>query len=772
MILQIPLNQGNRNGLRASGETVTPTHNGHAITVADLAAAKKLPVEFLADLGVRDSPRGVLIPYYGWPDGECVGEKLRTALKATEGSRWPKDTPLAIYGSWRLDEIRKAGFVVLVEGETDCWALWHHGLPALGLPGANTAKTLSFEDIEAFEDIYISWERDKGGVAFVQGVKKRLVELGFCGRVWVIQMPDGLKDPADLHKDNPQRFKERFKEVILLAERQTPGDPVPGPKESVASSEPEWLPPIPLDGVPESPPFPLQAFPEPIQRLVKEGAQALQCPADYLAVPLLVVAGQAIGASRAVAIKEGHVQRAALYAAVIGPPGSAKTPALDLATTPTHEGDEALFQSWEESRKKHAEDMEDYESRLKEWKKDKVGDRPQQPEKPVLRRLAVNDATAESLVPILQENPRGVVLIRDELVGWVQAMNCYREGGKGADQQFWLSAWSGATVVVDRKKTHDQGPLRVAHPFISVVGGLTPDKLPTLRGDRPRQRAEQDGFIDRVLLSYPKEPPATGENWLSIHPDTLKAFHDAIQKLRCLNMMPILEGAQVKGWRPFVITLSTGARQVWEWFTRSNASEINTEGFPQHLRGPWSKLRGYAGRLALILHLLRWACGELQSDDGTTPVDEESMTRAMELVDYFKGHARKVYASMDADSRIADARLVLKWLETKPELQTFSRRDIHQGLRRNTRFSHPDSLNESLKLLEQHGYFRAIQDTTPQKVGRPSLPRYERNPLWEIGTQYPQNPQNPDPTPSIEDFEDIEDVPLGETEDVEEVWEV
>src|SRR5262249_11906043 len=169
------------------------------------------------------------------------------------------------------------------------------------------------------------------------------------------------------------------------------------------------------------------------------------------------------------------------------------------------------------------------------------------PQQPILRRLTVNDATAEALVPILQENPRGVLLIRDELIGWVSSMNQYREGGKGADQQFWLSAWSGATVTVDRKKTHDLGPLRVRHPFVNVVGGLTPDKLPALRGDTPKKKAEQDGFIDRVLMSYPKPAPIAAENWLEIAPETLARHREVMDRLASLQMVPVQEGGRIKG---------------------------------------------------------------------------------------------------------------------------------------------------------------------------------------------------------------------------------
>ena len=45
-----------------------------------------------------------------------------------------------LYGGWKLHEARKAGYVFLVEGESDAQTLWYHGEPAVGIPGANGWK--------------------------------------------------------------------------------------------------------------------------------------------------------------------------------------------------------------------------------------------------------------------------------------------------------------------------------------------------------------------------------------------------------------------------------------------------------------------------------------------------------------------------------------------------------------------------------------------------------------------------------------------------------
>src|SRR5258708_155890 len=189
--------------------------NGH-LTLAALAELKRLPVDFLRSkpVSLSELRATVQIPYYG-VTGEVIAVKRRTALKAKDGSYWPKGRPLAIYGQWRLHEAQKAGFLVAVEGESDCWALWFHGLPALGIPGANTVQTvLHREDVESIGKNYIHHEPDEGGENFVRCHLERLGTLGFHGKVFKLRMPDGLKDLADLHAADPEKFKSRLEAAI------------------------------------------------------------------------------------------------------------------------------------------------------------------------------------------------------------------------------------------------------------------------------------------------------------------------------------------------------------------------------------------------------------------------------------------------------------------------------------------------------------------------------------------------------------------------------
>jgi hypothetical protein len=402
---------------------------------------------------------------------------------------------------------------------------------------------------------------------------------------------------------------------------------------------------------------------------------------------------------------------------------------------------------WEHQMEQYREELDKWEEEAKQARK--AGGEPpgKRPVRPALPRLTVDDITYEALVPALQENPRGLGVLTDELTGWVLRMSQYKGGGQGGDRPFFLTAWSGSTYTADRKQERDKGPVRLRHPFLSVLGGIPPAKLRTLRGDRPGQRAAEtdDGFLDRILFSYPKEYPAAAEDWKELAPETVIELEKVFSKLRTLEMVKE-DGGKAPRYRPYLVHLTADARRVWQWFTQDHASELNegdsldSPDFPDHLKGPWSKMRGYCARLALLIHSLRWACGEVEGDK--SDVDAEDVKRAVKLVNYFKGHARKVYSAMGGDSRVAGASKLLDWI--KRERRTaFKRWEAQQDLASDHRFPTADSFDKPLELLAAHGYIRAQETAQRTGPGRKPATVFEVNPLlYEVGRENPVNREN------------------------------
>ena len=189
------------------------------LTLLDLALEKQLPWRFLLHLGVMELPSGGLhIPYH-LPDGTpAPRSRIRTALTARQGSRWSKGTGQIVpYGLERLQDARKAGYLVLVEGESDCWTLWYQGFPALGLPGAEMAGTLELSMLSGIDRLYIMQEPDAAGTTFVKTLTDRLQGWRWQGKAAVIRFAKA-KDPNDLYKQDRKGFHDAFQQVLDAAE--------------------------------------------------------------------------------------------------------------------------------------------------------------------------------------------------------------------------------------------------------------------------------------------------------------------------------------------------------------------------------------------------------------------------------------------------------------------------------------------------------------------------------------------------------------------------
>jgi len=298
-------------------------------------------------------------------------------------------------------------------------------------------------------------------------------------------------------------------------------------------------------------------------------------------------------------------------------------------------------------------------------------------------------------------------MLVDELTGLMAGMNHYKPGGRGADMQMYLSLWSGHAISVDHKGTPD--PIRILNPFLGIVGGIQPDLLESLKVTTARS----DGFIDRFLFAYPAMPPATAENWMQMDPELRQAWTDTLQQLWAL---PMQDGAPVQ------VNMTHDARQAWQSFTEKLAAERNAPDFKEALQGPWSKLEAYGARIALIVHCLRFAYGETPEKE----VEQTDFERASQVIEYFKSHARKVYAAIGADATTTKAKRILRWIKDHQK-RRFTRRDVYRALC--AEYDQVKHVDPPLDMLVAHGFIRTIEPESRSPFGgrRPSQ-SYEVNP--------------------------------------------
>jgi hypothetical protein len=397
----------------------------------------------------------------------------------------------------------------------------------------------------------------------------------------------------------------------------------------------------------EAPPFPLGALPDSCGRLVEEAAASIVCPPEFVAVPLLATLGSAIGMSRVVRLKQGWTESAAIYAAIVALPGTKKTPAFKVAADPAHEKQAEYRREYREAKKAYEEQRSDGRG------EDEVADADEErPPKPTLKRTVVEDTTVEALAVVLEDNPRGVLLARDELSAFVRGMDQYKNH-RGSDRQFYLSAWSNSAVSVDRKNLEE--PIFLARPFVGVVGSIQPGVLPELIANR--QGREGDGFLDRFLFSYP-EPMLSRWSNAEISLEAVLDVRWLYDRLR--ENLP-LEHNDNGDPRPREVELSDEALARFREEVDALREEMEEPDFSNVLRGPWSKLEAYLARLSLVLAMARVVSGPGRRAER---VELEDVEAASVLLGYFKAHARRAYLQLYGETRqdrlLSDLTKILK----------------------------------------------------------------------------------------------------------------
>jgi hypothetical protein len=187
------------------------------VTLAQYAAAKKLPLDFLRNLGLSDihycGQPAIRIPYLDEGRSE-VAVRIRISLEKTGDEdnrfRWRKSSKVRLYGLWRKQSTDE---LFLCEGESDCHTLWFNGFAALGLPGAATwNEERDAAHFDGVDIIFVVIEPDKGGEA----VKTWLAKSRIASRARLFSLP-GFKDPSALFLDDPANFPRRLKEAMQNA---------------------------------------------------------------------------------------------------------------------------------------------------------------------------------------------------------------------------------------------------------------------------------------------------------------------------------------------------------------------------------------------------------------------------------------------------------------------------------------------------------------------------------------------------------------------------
>ena len=404
------------------------------------------------------------------------------------------------------------------------------------------------------------------------------------------------------------------------------------------------------------PPLPLGVF-GPWDTWIAEQAEAAACPVDYVAGPLLAAVSALIGNARWPQAGGSWSEPPHLWAASVGDSGTGKSPGGDGLlgkVLPVVEHNMRadfpdLLQEWKASAEMVKAREEQWRSEVRDAQKAGKAPPPPGPE-PQEPRLRQNDVTIERVASLLATTAlKGLLIVRDELAGWICGMNAYNDSGRA----FWIEAFGGRQYRVERQKNPE--PIIVPHLAVAVSGGVQPERLTKILAEA------DDGLLSRILWCWPEPVPFA----LSHRPPRTDWAIEALDRLRLLDLRP---GDPAE---PIPVPLGHEALAMLEKFGR----DMQKRG-----RRPRGNRRAFLGdatglalRLSLVLEFLWW-CGEGGMAAPPTQIGLKAFAAAACLMtDYFVPMAERVFGDAGATEQDRNAATLARWIIEKKPAEVYVR---------------------------------------------------------------------------------------------------
>lgn len=346
--------------------------------------------------------------------------------------------------------------------------------------------------------------------------------------------------------------------------------------------------------------LPIDGFPEHLQKFINEYVETFNIPRDYIAASVLFASAFAIGAKMELKGKYDNIPL--LWMSIVGNVSSGKTEPLKTCMGYFIDRDKESFHEY----KINLSLFNEFDSLTKKEK----SLQDEAVSKPDFFQYLINDYTPESLYNAHAINERGICIYRDELKGWLDDFGRYSKSG---EQSTMLSAFYRHPMLINRASKE---PIMIAKPTIYLCGGIQPEILKDLAKD---SRAE-NGFLSRMIFVYPnlddKQPYSTNK----LPENSLLRFNKFLAELDNID--------EVK------LTLSNDAEMLYAKWYNSNAERSNAES-SGYLKGVYGKLDVIALRLAIVIHGMSFS--------KSSEINADSMNAGLEITEYFKVTALKVY---------------------------------------------------------------------------------------------------------------------------------
>ncbi len=310
--------------------------------------------------------------------------------------------------------------------------------------------------------------------------------------------------------------------------------------------------------------------------------------------------------------------------------------------------------------------------------------------------------TVEKLGELLKENPRGLLLVRDELAGFLS--NLARKEYQ-SDRSFYLIAFNG-----NKSYTYDRigrGTIFIPNATVSIIGGIQPARIIPIIQDMHRGTNNDGLLLQRFqMLVWPDERKE--RLWVD-RPPNQKAWESYQGIFRSLYDKPLGSPKH-----PITICFSAEAQEMFRVWWENFQKRIKNGHFSASLKAHLLKMNQTIPTLALIFEL---------ADGGRLEINRDALEIALRWEKYLLSHVKRLYAA--ANSLATEgAKLIVERCDCLPDV--FTTRDIYK---RNWKcFKDNEAVKQALELLCRCNYIREISGDKSSQGGRPTI-RYEWNPL-------------------------------------------
>jgi len=487
-----------------------------------------------------------------------------------------------------------------------------------------------------------------------------------------------------------------------------------------------WPPPSPLpEGLPPVRQLDPAMIPAPLRGWLMDIANRMQIPPDFSTAAAVVALGSIIGRGCGIHPKrhDDWLVVPNLWGGVIGRPSLMKTPAIT-------EAQKHLVRLETEAREEHqnacrgqeieteiikitrAAICEEIKRAVKNGETDKIEQARvrladiDNKEPATRRRYQTQDGTTEKLGELLNQNPRGLLINRDELIGWFNSLD---KAGREGDRAFYLEAWNGT-----RGYTYDRigrGTLDIEALCASIFGAITPGPLSDYVYQASRGGNGDDGLMQRFqVMVWPDVP----NEWHNVD-----RFPDTTEKNRAGKIFKALAGyipgaVKEDGADIPALRFSPAGQDIFDGWRDELETRLRSDhGLPPSMESHLAKYRSLMPSLALIFHLVEVV-------DGATPpgaVTDRAATMAVVWCQYLESHAARVYGGATMPGMEA-AREIVKHI---------NRGDIKDGCRtwelwrpQWSRLTTPEDVRAGLEVLTEYDWLIVEKSTTGTRGGRPS----------------------------------------------------